>query len=158
TVRDLKARVSAIEQIALNPDATAANVRLEPDTTAAPDTTTEARLEPEITTATEDTLPVIAAETSAFQPQTTGLATEMAAAEEAPVAPPVVPISQTAAPPPWLEDSIETRIGSRWLLYVGVIAIVIGVSYFEKLAIDNQWIGEHARVLQGGVAGALLVY
>ena len=26
---------------------------------------------------------------------------------------------------------------------MGVIAIVIGVSYFEKLAIDNQWIGEN---------------
>ena len=31
-------------------------------------------------------------------------------------------------------DSLETRIGSRWLLYVGIAAIVIGVAYFEKLA------------------------
>jgi uncharacterized membrane protein len=34
---------------------------------------------------------------------------------------------------------------------------VIGVAYFEKLAIDNNWISETARVLQGGVFGALLV-
>ena len=34
---------------------------------------------------------------------------------------------------------------------------MIGVAYFEKLAIDNNWIGETARVLQGGVFGALLV-
>jgi uncharacterized membrane protein len=55
-------------------------------------------------------------------------------------------------------DSLETRIGTRWLLYIGIIAIVIGVAYFEKLAIDNRWINETARTIQGGVLGALLVY
>ena len=37
------------------------------------------------------------------------------------------------------------RIGSRWLLYIGIVAIVIGAAYFEKLAIDNRWLGETAR-------------
>ncbi|HTK28344.1 MAG TPA: DUF2339 domain-containing protein [Vicinamibacterales bacterium] len=54
-------------------------------------------------------------------------------------------------------ESLETRIGSRWLLYIGVAAIVVGIAYFEKLAIDRRWIGETARVLQGGVVGLLLV-
>ena len=54
--------------------------------------------------------------------------------------------------------SLEARIGSRWLLYVGVIAIVVGVSYFEKLAIDSHWVGETARTVQGGIVGLLLVY
>jgi uncharacterized membrane protein len=54
-------------------------------------------------------------------------------------------------------DSLESRIGSRWLLYVGVAAIIIGVSYFEKLAIESRWIGETARVIQGGVLGLVLV-
>ena len=54
-------------------------------------------------------------------------------------------------------ESLENRIGGRWLLYIGVAAIVIGVAYFEKLAIDNNWISETARVIQGGVLGALLV-
>src|SRR5262245_28388293 len=27
-------------------------------------------------------------------------------------------------------DAIETRIGTRWLLYIGIAAIVIGVAYF----------------------------
>ena len=43
-------------------------------------------------------------------------------------------------------SSLETMIGTQWLLYIGVIAIVIGVAYFEKLAIEKQWIGETARV------------
>lgn len=55
-------------------------------------------------------------------------------------------------------DSLEARIGSRWLLYIGVVAVVIGISYFEKLAIDNNWISETVRVLQGAVIGSLLVY
>ena len=55
-------------------------------------------------------------------------------------------------------ESLETQIGSRWLLYIGVVAIVIGVAYFEKLAIDKQWIGETARVIQGAVLGLVLTY
>jgi uncharacterized membrane protein len=55
-------------------------------------------------------------------------------------------------------ESLETQIGTRWLLYIGIIAIVIGVAYFEKLAIDNQWLGETARVIQGAVLGLLLTY
>jgi uncharacterized membrane protein len=55
-------------------------------------------------------------------------------------------------------ESLETQIGTRWLLYIGVIAIVVGVAYFEKLAIDKGWIGETARVLQGAVLGLVLSY
>ncbi|HET7698557.1 MAG TPA: DUF2339 domain-containing protein [Vicinamibacterales bacterium] len=85
-----------------------------------------------------------------------------------PVAPPVrpapvrpVPVQPAAHEPALPEseppDSLEARIGGRWLLNVGIAAIVIGVAYFEKLAIDNNWISETARVIQGGVFGALLV-
>ena len=55
-------------------------------------------------------------------------------------------------------ESLERQIGTQWLLYIGVIAIVVGVAYFEKLAIDNAWIGETARVIQGAVLGLVLTY
>jgi len=55
-------------------------------------------------------------------------------------------------------ESLESLIGGRWLLYIGVIAIVIGVAYFQKLAIDNNWIGETARVIEGAVLGLALIY
>ena len=55
-------------------------------------------------------------------------------------------------------ESLESRIGGRWLLNIGITAIVVGVAYFEKLAIDNKWIGETARVIQGGLLGAALIY
>jgi hypothetical protein len=54
-------------------------------------------------------------------------------------------------------EAFETRFAARWLLYVGVMAIVVGVAYFEKLAIDNQWISATTRVIEGGVVGLLLV-
>jgi uncharacterized membrane protein len=74
---------------------------------------------------------------------------------------PQVPRPATVVPtaiPASAAVSLEAQIGSRWLLYVGVIAIVVGVSYFEKLAIDSHWVSETARTVQGGVVGLLLVY
>lgn len=97
----------------------------------------------------------------------------------APVSAPVIPTpvaSESSAPPPAPpvtrapvspepaaaveddEESLESRIGGRWLLYIGIVAIVIGVAYFQKLAIDNNWIGETARVIQGAVLGLGLIY
>jgi len=55
-------------------------------------------------------------------------------------------------------DSLERRIGSQWLNRVGVVAVLVGVSYFLKLAFDNGWIGPGLRVLIGCVAGAGLCW
>jgi uncharacterized membrane protein len=71
---------------------------------------------------------------------------------------PKPPLVAPTAVPESAIVSLEAQIGSRWLLYIGVIAIVVGVSYFEKLAIDSHWVGETARTVQGGIVGLLLVY
>lgn len=56
-------------------------------------------------------------------------------------------------------EGLEERIGSQWLNRVGIVAVLIGVSYFLKLAIDNNWIGPATRVVIGIVAGiAMLVW
>ncbi|HTL44881.1 MAG TPA: DUF2339 domain-containing protein [Vicinamibacterales bacterium] len=55
-------------------------------------------------------------------------------------------------------ETLESWIGGQWLLYIGVLAILIGVAYFEKLAFESAWLGETARVAQGAVAGLALVY
>jgi uncharacterized membrane protein len=80
-----------------------------------------------------------------------------------PVAPPALPappvqaqddrLAAAAAAP---AESLETRIGSRWLLYIGVLAIVVGASYFLKYAFENEWITETARVLIGAAGGLAL--
>lgn len=87
-----------------------------------------------------------------------------------PVAPTPIPIptevpiesrpapTPAAAPAAVLGVSLEARIGGRWLLYLGVGAIVIAVAYFVKLAFDNRWITETMRVVIGGVAGLALAW
>ena len=37
--------------------------------------------------------------------------------------------------------SLESRIGSQWFNRVGILAVLIGMAWFLKLAIDNHWIG-----------------
>ena len=52
---------------------------------------------------------------------------------------------------------LETRIGTRWMLYAGVAILVIGVGLFIRYAFVNQWITEPMRVGIGVLAGGLLM-
>ena len=53
--------------------------------------------------------------------------------------------------------SLESRIGSQWFNRVGILAVLIGMAWFLKFAIDNHWIGPLGRVLIGLIVGAGLV-
>jgi uncharacterized membrane protein len=55
------------------------------------------------------------------------------------------------------DRSLESRIGSQWFNRIGILAVMIGMAWFLKLAIDNHWIGPLGRVLIGLVAGAGLI-
>jgi uncharacterized membrane protein len=55
------------------------------------------------------------------------------------------------------KGSLESRIGSQWFNRIGILAVLIGMAWFLKLAIDNHWIGPLGRVLVGLIAGAGLV-
>lgn len=52
---------------------------------------------------------------------------------------------------------LEQRIGSQWLNRIGIIAVLIGVSYFLKYAFDNGWIGPRGRIAIGLLAGIGIV-
>lgn len=78
--------------------------------------------------------------------------------------PPPVPPPFAAAPLPAAarvtrdeHTSLESRIGSQWFNRIGIVAVLIGVAWFLKLAFDNHWIGPLGRVLIGLVAGAALI-
>ncbi|MGC8548784.1 MAG: DUF2339 domain-containing protein [Acidobacteriaceae bacterium] len=58
---------------------------------------------------------------------------------------------------PAAERSLESRIGSQWFNRVGILAMLIGVAWFLKLAFDNHWIGPMGRVAIGLLAGAGLI-
>lgn len=53
--------------------------------------------------------------------------------------------------------SLEDRLGSQVFNRVGIVALLIGATWFLKWAIDNQWIGAMGRVLIGLVASAGIV-
>ena len=74
--------------------------------------------------------------------------------------PPAVPPHPAAPPRPAptpASRTLEQTIGSRWLLYAGIAAVVLGVSYFVKYAFDNGWISEPLRVATGVAAGFALI-
>lgn len=54
-------------------------------------------------------------------------------------------------------NSLESQIGSQWFNRIGILAVLIGVAWFLKLAFDNHWIGPLGRVLIGLLAGAALI-
>ena len=80
---------------------------------------------------------------------------------------PVPPTPRTAAPTTVTSQSpvegpgagldLEQLIGGRWLLYAGIAAVVLGVSYFVKFAFDNGWISEPLRVAGGVAIGLVLI-
>src|SRR3984893_9864849 len=85
------------------------------------------------------------------------------------------PTIRTAVPPPFptpphpllglpafpqasrSSDSMEAKIGQYWLNRVGIIAVLIGVSYFLKYAFENNCCGPRGRIVIGLLAGIALV-
>lgn len=52
---------------------------------------------------------------------------------------------------------LESLIAGRWFNRVGIVALLFAVSYFLKLAFDNNWIGPSGRVAVGILLGALML-
>ena len=54
-------------------------------------------------------------------------------------------------------ESLESAIGSRWFNRIGIVAVLVGVSYFLKYAFENNWIGAGGRIAIGLIAGLAVV-
>ena len=52
---------------------------------------------------------------------------------------------------------LEKFIGENLLSKVGITVLVLGISFFVKYAIDQNWINETGRVIIGLVAGGILI-
>ncbi len=78
---------------------------------------------------------------------------------QSPPPPPPPPPPTFADPSTSGEDSreLEARIGAHWLNRIGIAAVLIGVSYFLKLAFDSNWIGPAGRIAIGLLAGIAVV-
>jgi uncharacterized membrane protein len=55
------------------------------------------------------------------------------------------------------KGNFEEKIGQYWLNRIGIVAILIGVSYFLKYAFENNWVGPGGRIATGLLAGIGLV-
>jgi uncharacterized membrane protein len=108
--------------------------------------------------------------TSTAMPEGPPLATERAGIEqigepaaaasiESPIAvEPLAESVETASSSPELKErvypgSLESQIGANLLNKVGMIAIILGMAFFLKYAIENRWIGETGRVMVGILTG-----
>lgn len=63
------------------------------------------------------------------------------------------PHAGAAGPHSHARASLESRIGSQLFNRIGIIALLVGMAWFLKFAIDNHWIGPLSRVIIGVVAG-----
>jgi uncharacterized membrane protein len=73
---------------------------------------------------------------------------------QGPPAPRVRPAAPSIAPRAFAKrGDLEARIGGNWFNRIGIIAIFLGVTFFLKYAIDNEWIGPTGRVLIGVAIG-----
>ena len=52
---------------------------------------------------------------------------------------------------------LEKFIGENLINKIGILILVLGISYFVKFAIDKDWIGEPARVGIGVLAGGIVM-
>ena len=71
-----------------------------------------------------------------------------------PAIPPARAAARAIAPGSFSKaGGLEARIGGSWFNRIGIIAIFLGVTFFLKYAVDNQWIGPAGRVLIGAAVG-----
>lgn len=90
--------------------------------------------------------------------------------ENIPLPPPPLPDSSIAfkeenksiitnAQPDEIKEKIglEENIGGKWFARIGIVALILGISFFLKYAFDNNWIGEAGRVAIGIIIGLAFV-
>src|SRR5579871_3160209 len=83
------------------------------------------------------------------------LAPEAAAAEAEIPAPTVAPPPLPPLPPS--EPGFEERIGTRWVVWIGGLALALGGFFLVRYSIEAGLIGPRVRVLLGGVFALALL-
>lgn len=126
----------------------------------------------------QDEIAALRAQVSALTGRIYRLEQRAGIAPEQPARPAPPPASVVAPPPPLpstfgavpvpppkfetaghLEETegLESKIGKLWLNRIGIVATLVGVSYFIKYAFDNNWIGPSGRIAIGILAGIAVI-
>ncbi|MGB2822746.1 MAG: DUF2339 domain-containing protein, partial [Phycisphaerae bacterium] len=53
--------------------------------------------------------------------------------------------------------SLEQKLGTRWMLYVGVVVVLIAGFFFFQYAFERGWISREVRLLAGAAAGLVMI-
>jgi uncharacterized membrane protein len=72
-------------------------------------------------------------------------------------APALAATAMEASVPEKGRTSFEMQLGSQIFNRIGILLVLIGVAWFLKYAVDQQWIGPVGRIVAGLVAGAGIV-
>ena len=136
-IRALRAQVAAL---------TARVYRLEQETGV------QAEMPPQVSPAAQVQPPTPPPAGTAPQPAATHGAPGMPARFQLPHLP-----AGVGTVPATVETDLEKKIGQYWLNRIGIIAMLVGVSYFLKFAFENNWIGPGGRIVIGLLAGIGLV-
>jgi uncharacterized membrane protein len=75
--------------------------------------------------------------------------------EPGPEVPPPFPAVQPASRKP--SADLETILGEQWMLYAGLLVLLLGVAFFLKYALEQAWITPAARCAIGALAGVALI-
>ena len=68
-------------------------------------------------------------------------------------------VMPTGEPAPVSEEpTVEGNVGLTWINRIGVLTLVLGVGFFFKYMVDNDWIGPAGRVILGVLAGMLTIF
>jgi uncharacterized membrane protein len=79
----------------------------------------------------------------------------VAAAPAAPEPPPEAPPPTTAPPPP-AGESLESKIGARWTVLVGGLALALGAIFLVRYSIEQGLIGPAMRIALGALLSLVL--
>jgi uncharacterized membrane protein len=70
---------------------------------------------------------------------------------------PVRPLVTRPATTRASSDDLEAILGGRWMLYAGLLVLLLGVAFFLKYAFDQAWINPQTRCAIGALAGIALI-
>jgi len=98
----------------------------------------------------DESIQQLQSELAALRQQVSRLEQRLAAVEQSPASSGILP-SAAAAP------KLESRLGLTLVNRAGALTLAIGIIFFFKYAVDNQWIAAEGRVIIGVVTGLVLL-
>jgi uncharacterized membrane protein len=90
-------------------------------------------------------------------PPVSAVAASDVSPEEGAATPPRPTSIPPIVPPPLAPPGLEERFGTRWVVWIGGVALALGGIFLVRYSIEQGWIGPGVRVMLGALLGGALV-